>query len=350
MCEATQPHPPPFNLYSNGISVSTWGVPTRCGSDMTRFLADVLGSGLGSLVLFDAASWPPGDAVNNTATRVDILLAADGDTLTCKPVWVRADGTSPATPVVETVSKYVFVGTGPMNYDDRRAIYPSNGTDLYMAAGPGPPPLKSLSLKETLPQSNATNITALPRTVDCVIRARDPGNNGLPIVVTGSAAIVDDRTGSPRVFPDWLFPLAVCNGLYVANATDNANCGACGVVCPPGSTCLLGSCVCEKLVVDQLHVSPLSAAVNASIILIGGGGGAAGAPSNVTGGDFDVTGGGGGGGGYSAVVVNGCVFGRCAAATAAAKGAAATRATRSQSILRLVGHARRRVQACHAGA
>jgi hypothetical protein len=192
---------------------------------MTRFISDVIGSSHGSIASYDATSWPPRDAVNNTATHVDIRLDTDGDTLTCAPTWVRRDGSSSSPPVVETVSKLIAVGTGPMNHDDRRSSYPSNGTDLYAAAGPGTPPLTSLSLKETLPPSPAANISALPRTVNCVIRARDPGNNGLPVVIAGSAAIVDDGTGAPRLFPDWQFPLAVCGGVYVANSTDPQNCG-----------------------------------------------------------------------------------------------------------------------------
>ena len=273
---------------------------------MTRFIADIVGSGLASLTPFDATSWPPGDAVNNTATRVDIALAPDGDTVTCTPKWVRADGTSPAPPVVETVSKYVFVGTGPMNYDDKRSSYPSNGTDLYSTAGPNTPPLTSLSLKETLPPSPAANISALPRTVDCTIRARDPGNNGLPIVVKGSVAIVDDGTGAPRVYPGWLFPLASCGSVYVANATDNANCGACGVVCPTGSTCSLGTCICSQVVTATATLTA-TAGRNVSVVLVGGGGGAAGLLSadDMAVGVNKSNAGYGGGGGSSAVVIGG---------------------------------------------
>ena len=271
---------------------------------MTRFIADVMGSGLGSLTAFDAASWPPFDDVNSTATRVVISLALDGDTLTCTPKFVRADGTSPSPPVVETVSKYVFVATGPINYDDKRSSYPSNGTDLYATAGPGTPPLTSLSLKQTLPPSPTGNISALPRVVDCTVRARDAGNDqgrGLPIVITGSAAIVDDGTGTPRVYPDWLFPLAICGGVYTANATDNANCGSCGAVCPAGSTCSFGTCICSQIVTSSVSLTA-SVARNLSVVLVGGGGGAAGLASS----DASLgNSGGGGGGGSSAIVING---------------------------------------------
>lgn len=265
---------------------------------MTRFLVDVLGSGLGSLAAYDATSWPPGDSAGLVATHVDIALAADGDTLTCTPSWVRADGTSPSPPVVETVSKYVFVGTGPLSYADARATFPSNGTDLYARTGPDTPPLTSLSLQETLRPDPAANIGALPRTVTCTIRARDMGNSGLPVVATGTAAIVDDGTGTPRVINDWLFPLAVCGGVYVANATNPQNCGACGTVCPAGSTCTYGTCVCSSQVTSTATLQA-TVAHNVSVLLVGGGGGAAGVPSLVGGA------GGGGGGGSSAVLVNG---------------------------------------------
>ena len=79
----------------SGLPVNSGGVPTLCGTDMTRFMSDIVGSSLPDAR--DNTTWPRFDSVNNTATRAVVSLLDDGDTVTCEPEWVRADGTRAAT-------------------------------------------------------------------------------------------------------------------------------------------------------------------------------------------------------------------------------------------------------------
>jgi hypothetical protein len=53
-----------------------------------------------------------------------------------------------------------------------------------------------------------------------------------------------------------------CNGSCVNQSTDDSNCGACGNVCPPGTTCSAGACVTTNLcagivctAIDQCHAA-----------------------------------------------------------------------------------------------
>lgn len=110
---------------SSGVQVNSWGVPTLCGSDMTRFMSDIVGSSLPDAR--DNTTWPRFDAVNNTATRVVMSLLDDGDTVTCEPEWVRADATRP-TPgtrwvAPSVVSKVISVSAGPVSMADADVSY-----------------------------------------------------------------------------------------------------------------------------------------------------------------------------------------------------------------------------------
>ena len=194
--------------------------------------------------------------MNNTATRAVISLLDDGDTVTCEPEWVRADGTR-AVPgglwvAPSVVSKVITVSAGPTSVADAGVNYPTVGVDLYSSAGPNVDPLTSVSLKKLLSNFEP----ALPRTIICAIRGSDPANNGLPVLTFGTAAVVSangSSNGRPLLIPGWDFPLATCpGGRLVNNATDVNNCGTCGTVCPSGSECVSGA------------------------TLLGGGGGAAG--------------------------------------------------------------------------
>ena len=217
--------------------------------------------------------------MNNTATRAVISLLDDGDTVTCEPEWVRADGTR-AVPgglwvAPSVVSKVITVSAGPTSVADAGVNYPTVGVDLYSSAGPNVDPLTSVSLKKLLSNFEP----ALPRTIICAIRGSDPANNGLPVLTFGTAAVVSangSSNGRPLLIPGWDFPLATCpGGRLVNNATDVNNCGTCGTVCPSGSECVSGVCVCEQIVTTSFAVAP-TRAVKITAKLLGGGGGAAG--------------------------------------------------------------------------
>ena len=221
--------------------------------------------------------------------------------MTCEPEWVRADGTR-AVPgglwvAPSVVSKVITVSAGPMSMADASINFPTVGVDLYSSAGPNVDPLTSVSLKKLL-----TNFEpALSRTIICGIRGRDSGNNGLPVFAFGEAAVVSSNgssNGKPVLIPDWDFPLATCaGGRLVNNATDVNNCGTCGTVCPTGSECVSGACVCERIVTSSFTATT-TRAVNITARLLGGGGGAAGGVYNVISG---IRFGGGGGGGSTAL-------------------------------------------------
>ena len=288
---------------SSGVQVNTWGVPTLCGSDMTRFLSDIVGSSLPDAR--DNTTWPRFDAVNNTATRAVVSLLDDGDTVTCEPEWVRADATRP-TPgtrwvAPSVVSKVISVSAGPVSVADADISYPTVGVDLYFSAGPKSPPQTSVSLTKLLGSFQP----ALPRTILCAIRGRDLGNNGLPVFAFGTAAVVSangSSSGRPLLIPEWDFPLATCaGGRLVNNATDKANCGTCGTVCPSDAECVAGMCLCTRIVTTSLSIMT-SRAANITARLLGGGGGAAGGVYSATSGAGS---GGGGGGGSTAFVVRG---------------------------------------------
>ena len=291
------------DISTTGLPVNKWGAPSQCGHDMTRFLYGIISSKFPEHR--DNTTWPYIDSVNNTATRAVVSLDADGDTVTCEPEWVRADGTKAGTSRQwvgpRVVSKVITVSAGPTSVADWHVHFPSVGVDLYSSAGPNVDPQTSVSLKKLLGNFEP----ALPRTIVCAIRGSDPGNNGLPVFAFGEAAVVSangSSNGKPVLIPDWDFPLATCaGGRLVNNATDKANCGTCGTVCPSDAECVAGMCLCTRIVTTSLSIMT-SRAANITARLLGGGGGAAGGVYSATSGAGS---GGGGGGGSTAFVVRG---------------------------------------------
>lgn len=186
-------------------------VPIRCGVDKTRFIIARVGAGGKS----DRDSWPTIGADNRTATTavVELFATAAGDLrVRCTPRWRRKDQSPPAsvalTPLV--TSAVVTFAEGPVYNGESSLAWATNATEVYYDATKDP--LDSLSFDESLrTTSTASQLPPrrLPRVISCLITADDPGNNGLPVYVTGTFVALTNASAPLGVeLRSYSYPLA----------------------------------------------------------------------------------------------------------------------------------------------
>jgi hypothetical protein len=235
----------------NGSCVASWDgrVPVRCGSDKMRFIV----ANLGANGRADTESWPAVYANNAPATtaRVTLSQAPTGELqLQCIPDWVPRDTTVQYRPETTSVE---LTQTGESLFRFRveekrkeKSFFSSDFLSLFFfffsvhallfppkkptSAGPvylSEAPLaftsttavfetdfnQLRSFTNAFPANSTLPTTAfnryLPRVVTCVIKASDPGNNGLPVYATGQYVAIANSS-SPygiELRPNFAFPL-----------------------------------------------------------------------------------------------------------------------------------------------